>query len=95
MTDVISTTYTKDNCVCYDCYYNDVILAVRMVPNDRYVLKRTFEENEETYVTYTSGFVLINMNRIDEMFPQFETILRTDVPEGEFIQGVTEPTETI
>lgn len=95
MTDIISTTYTKENCTCYDSYDGDTQLAVRIVPNDGYVLKYTEIIDGETYISYASGFVLLNMNRIDELFPRYEAILRKDVPDGEYISGTTEPSETI
>lgn len=95
MTEVISTTYTKEHCTCYDVYIDGVIKALEIVPDDGYVFKRTFEDCGETVTLYISGYVSIAVGMIEEMFPQFEAILRTDVPEGEYISGITDPKETI
>lgn len=93
MTETISATYIKSNCTCYDCYYGENLLAVRIVPNDGYALKRTFEQNGEMISTYKGGFVTLNIISIDEYFPQYEAIRIEDVPEDEEIAGITPPEE--
>ena len=95
MTEIISTTYTKENCTCYELYIDNVLSAVKIDPNSGYVLKRTFEEYGGMTTLYSSGFSVINTNSIDELFPQYEAILCTDVPEGEYISGITDSEEAI
>lgn len=95
MTEIISATYIKNNCTCYDCYYGENLLAVRIVPNDGYVLKRTFEQNGEMISNYKGGFVTLNIISINEYFPQYEAIRIEDVQEDEDIAGIISPEETV
>lgn len=95
MTEIISTTYTMEHCTCYELYNGDTLLGVRIVLDSGYVFKRTFEDNGETIIAYISGFVTLHISVIDEMWDEFEVIPIEDVPEGEYISGITDPEETI
>lgn len=98
MIETVSTTYVKENCVCYERQLreNAPITSIKIVPNENYVLKKTYEnESGEIEILYISGWVLLAIGNIANSFPQYEAILLTEVPEGEFISGITDPTETI
>ena len=61
MIQKVSTTYSKEHCICYDEYEDNVLVAVMIEPESGYKLR--YMDNENTYDV--SGFALINVNVID------------------------------
>lgn len=61
MIQKVSTTYSKEHCICYDEYEDNVLVAVMIEPENGYKLR--YMDNENTYDV--SGFALINVNVID------------------------------
>ena len=61
MIQKVSTTYSKEHCICYDEYEDNVLVAVMIEPESGYKLRYT--EGEDSYDI--SGFALINVNAID------------------------------
>lgn len=61
MIQKLSTTYSKEHCICYDEYEDDALVAVMIEPESGYKLR--YMDNENTYDV--SGFALINVNVID------------------------------
>ena len=63
MIQKVSTTYSKEHCICYDEYEDNVLVAVMIEPESGYKLR--YMDNENTYDV--SGFALINVNVIDTL----------------------------
>ena len=63
MIQKVSTTYSKEHCICYDEYEDNVLVAVMIEPESGYKLRYT--DNENTYDV--SGFALVNVNVIDTL----------------------------
>ena len=63
MIQKVSTTYSKEHCICYDEYEDNVLVAVMIEPESGYKLRYT--DNENTYDV--SGFALVNVNVIDAL----------------------------
>ena len=63
MIQKVSTTYSKEHCICYDEYEDNVLVAVMIEPENGYKLRYT--DNENTYDV--SGFALVNVNAIDTL----------------------------
>lgn len=92
--ETISNTYTLDNANVYERYLNGNLLGIRIVPNEKYVLCRAEEIDGEMTYYYTVGFIAIARVQIPTVFPQISAILLTDVPEGSFVNGLPDQTET-
>lgn len=73
MIQKLSTTYSKEHCVCYDEYEDNVLVAVMIEPDSGYKLRYT--DNENTYDV--SGFALVNINMID-IFDSYTAIEDTE-----------------
>ena len=71
MIQKVSTTYSKEHCICYDEYEDNVLVAVMIEPESGYKLRYT--DNENTYDV--SGFALININMIEI----FDSYIAVDV----------------
>ena len=69
MIQKVSTTYSKEHCICYDEYEDNVLVAVMIEPESGYKLRYT--DNENTYDV--SGFALININMI-EIFDNYAAV---------------------
>lgn len=69
MIQKVSTTYSKEHCICYDEYEDNVLVAVMIEPESGYKLR--YIDNENTYDV--SGFALININMI-EIFDSYAAI---------------------
>lgn len=63
MIQKVSTTYSKEHCICYDEYEDNVLVAVMIEPESGYKLR--YMDNENTYDV--SGFALVNVNVIDTL----------------------------
>ena len=63
MIQKVSTTYSKEHCICYDEYEDNILVAVMIEPESGYKLRYT--DNENTYDV--SGFALVNVNVIDTL----------------------------
>lgn len=63
MIQKVSTIYSKEHCICYDEYEDNVLVAVMIEPESGYKLRYT--DNENTYDV--SGFALVNVNVIDTL----------------------------
>lgn len=61
MIQKVSTTYSKEHCICYDEYEDNVLVAVMIEPESGYKLR--YADGEDSYDI--SGFALINVNAID------------------------------
>ena len=71
MIQKVSITYSKEHCICYDEYEDNVLVAVMIEPESGYKLRYT--DNENTYDV--SGFALININMIEI----FDSYIAVDV----------------
>ena len=69
MIQKVSTTYSKEHCICYDEYEDNVLVAVMIEPESGYKLR--YMDNENTYDV--SGFALININMI-EIFDSYTAV---------------------
>ena len=63
MIQKVSTTYSKEHCICSDEYEDNVLVAVMIEPESGYKLR--YMDNENTYDV--SGFALVNVNVIDTL----------------------------
>ena len=63
MIQKVSTTYSKEHCICYDEYEDNVLVAVMIEPESGYKLRYTDNEN----IYDVSGFALVNVNAIDTL----------------------------
>lgn len=61
MIQKVSATYSKEHCICYDEYEDNVLVAVMIEPDSGY--KLIYHDNENAYDV--SGFALINVNVIN------------------------------
>lgn len=69
MIQKVSTTYSKEHCICYDELIGNKVVAIMIEPESGYKLRYTDDEN-----TYdVSGFALININMI-EIFDSYTAI---------------------
>ena len=57
----LSTTYSKEHCICYDELIKDKVVAVMIEPESGYKLR--YADGEDNYDI--SGFALVNVNAID------------------------------
>lgn len=93
MIQKVSTTYSKEHCICYDEYEDNVLVAVMIEPESGYKLRYT--DNENTYDV--SGFALININMI-EIFDSYTAIediednkeLISETPAGVYYWNMTD-----
>ena len=61
MIQKLSTTYSKEHCICYDEYEDNVLVAVMIEPDSSYKLR--YFDSKDSYDI--SGFALINANALD------------------------------
>lgn len=73
MIQKLSTAYSKEHCICYDEYEDDVLVAVMIEPESGYKLR--YADGEDSYDI--SGFALVNVNVID-IFDKYTTIEDTE-----------------
>ncbi|MBP9987960.1 MAG: hypothetical protein KBT46_00525 [Ruminococcus sp.] len=83
MIEVVSNDYIKENCVCFErkIKAESLPFAVKIVPNDGYVLKRTFKIDDEEHIEYVSGWAQLPMNNIDKKFSEYEAVFNNSLIE--------------
>ena len=73
MIQKVSTTYSKEHCICYDEYEDNVLVAVMIEPKSGYKLR--YADDNCSYDV--SGFALVNVNVINT-FDNYTAIENTE-----------------